>query len=158
MVGRARGRAMPLFQIPGWSIPDEPVSAVSKKRKRDTSDTGSTVSLLSTAVTKIKGKANEGTSHKSDRKKAKRDLKELRGKEISRPRPLISTEKALPPIPSSSSPPRAPKKVKFQHEPESPVTSTVSLVHPSEGKPKTGSKLTSLQHRMKEGLDGARFR
>ena len=149
---------MPLFQIPGWSIPEEPISAASKKRKRDTSDTGSTVSLLSTAVPKIKGKASEGVAQKFDRKKAKRDRKDLRGKEISRPRPLISTEKALPPVPSSSSPPRAPKKAKVQHGPESPVTSTVSLVHPSEGKPKTGSKLTSLQHSMKESLDGARFR
>lgn len=154
---------MPLFDVPGWSIPADPVaepsSSTSKKRKRP-GDTGSR--LLSTEinfdklVNKLKGKSgnDETRAPSKKRKPPKGGSKEEKRKVISHPRQLMSKEKALA-IASSSSL-HASKKTRFEHSaspsPDSSPPAKRLKVSTSV------ENLTDLQKNMKQSLDGARFR
>ncbi|KAK1236704.1 25S rRNA (adenine645-N1)-methyltransferase [Marasmius sp. AFHP31] len=164
---------MALFDVPGWSLPQAPVAesstnaSNSRKRKRPDTDsisekkTRSTEVNLERIVKTLTGKSSSSSISKKEKKKKKdKDSNKItaedRKKLISHPMPLqTGIERRSE---SSSSLPPA-KKAKTKHE---KTTSQESLVKPDKGKGKedTQSKegLTSMQKRMKESLEGARFR
>lgn len=169
---------MPLFDVPGWTLPSEPApesqTQTSKKRKRPVSET----SRISTAeinfdklMGKLKGKsgAQNDAAGSSESKSKSKPVKETRPKPtkakaqedkkktISHPKPLMPKEK--PSATASASSPRPKKKVKVSHDaPESAQPPAAMEVQPSEKVAAPTETLTSLQKSMREKLDGARFR
>ena len=164
---------MALFDVPGWALPQAPVSesstTASNSRKRKRPDTDSIAEKKSRSaeanfekiVKTLTGKTSSSSISKKEKKKGKdKDSKkstlEDRKKLISHPMPLKTGAERR--SESSSSLPPA-KKVKTKHE---KTASEESLVKPNKGKEKEDAQsnegLTSLQKRMKESLEGARFR
>jgi len=165
--------AMPLFDVPGWTVNDEPVaeSSNTRKRKRPASESETSLLLhsaevnLEKLVKKLTGSKRGGKERqerasreeesppknplptKSHKSKASVDVVDKK-KIISHPMPLKSAaerrESSLRPT----------KKVKTKRE-SSPFEE-IQIDEPEEVSDSTG--LTSLQKSMKQSLDGARFR
>ncbi|KAJ6629124.1 methyltransferase-domain-containing protein [Mycena sp. CBHHK59/15] len=173
---------MPLFDVPGWSVPSAPVaeSAIlnsSKKRKRPTEDNESPdpidlqklvkkhrvdgdqddATSASRGASRVKALGKSLVKKTMDRKRQKKaDALEEKKKTISLPQPLIALEKGQQMTASSSSLVRPSKWSKRAHE-------VVDLPSPiqeiaSSPLPDSTVSLTALQKSMKRSLDGARFR
>lgn len=155
---------MTLFEVPGWSVPGEPVpesSSHSKKRKRssnDGNDKGHLPDLnIDKLVKRLKGhKSDHGASNpgsgKMDKKDKNEQLKEQqredKKKSISLPKPLKPTTQEQP---ESSAVARLRKK---QRKTRSSVESAPATLQSPAG----GDALTTMQKSMKQSLDGAKFR
>ncbi|KAF5393955.1 hypothetical protein D9757_000143 [Collybiopsis confluens] len=152
---------MPLFNVPGWSIPTEPVTEPgSRKRKRPANDTGSEIRIASTEVNleklvqKLTGKRDSNNSKNS--KKLRRQQKEEQQSRSS----LDDDDKKKTislPIPLMSAKERAAKKARPTHSDRSLTSQLTPAKHPEKNEDEDVS-LTSMQKGMKQKLEGARFR
>jgi ribosomal RNA-processing protein 8 len=170
---------MPLFEIPGWSIPSDPIVKPrehgSKKRKRPSSDANRLESMevnLEKLVKRLKG-SSEAEDKNRDRKqaehtgssvrnrgnamrrgnKSKTDDIEERKKTISLPKPLKVTNMDSDVIIVS---PRTKFSKGSRSAADSSPSKNVSPAMNTDGSTPAG--LTSLQKGMKQSLNGARFR
>jgi ribosomal RNA-processing protein 8 len=161
---------MALFNVPGWSIPDVPVAVTSKKRKRSSKQNSDKVQSAATNMERLMEQlaaspAAENTRH---------ELKEGKSGGVSadRDRPPEKKRRHVKRNKSQQSPTpaavredetyRASRKdrKKDKRKERSGEKATVTL-SPTETRPPPESRstsLTSLQHGMKQSLDGARFR
>ncbi|KAJ3827072.1 methyltransferase-domain-containing protein [Lentinula raphanica] len=162
---------MPLFDVPGWSVPADPLPEPNvRKRKRPTSDTGleshsrthSADFNFEKLVKKLTGKRDEGDSDgskpstDSSHSKSKKRRKEQTRTSLNVDKRMISS-----PLPLMKASDRTTKKPKRNHD---------SLLHESEDPKKLSqteqsnhdsdntSGLTAMQKGMKQKLEGARFR
>ncbi|KAI3612375.1 ribosomal rna-processing protein 8 [Moniliophthora roreri] len=156
---------MPLFEVPGWSVPDTPVAesstSGSRKRKRPTSDTDSEKKKIRSAevnlekiVKTLTGKTRDNGPIKSKKKQKKHSKAQdvsIKKKEISRPMPLRAADKRE----STSSLPPA-KKAKTKHERSASQETFVK--QPIETSEESITSLTAMQKSMKQSLEGAQFR
>jgi ribosomal RNA-processing protein 8 len=171
--------AMPLFEIPGWSLLADPVVEPqdhgSKKRKRTSTDTDKTQSMeinLDKLVKRLKGssgtkaangsrdtmQADQVASHMGRRgktrdrgNKSKTDDAEERKKSISLPRPLKATtmDSDMVRVTPRTKKPKRDRPVVNSSPPKA------LLIKQTDD---SVTSLTSLQRGMKQSLDGARFR
>ncbi|KAI0265153.1 methyltransferase-domain-containing protein [Gloeopeniophorella convolvens] len=153
---------MALFEVPGWSVPDAPAS-MSKKRKRP-ANVGDQDKVQSAAVNldKLMNKLAARSGGKHHRKEIGTFKNQERHRKKERPQPkkhepqhAVAAERNSG---TSDPEPKAKKKKKSRDAAETkpdtprPSSSTRSPPH------SPGATLTSLQHGMKQSLDGARFR
>ena len=158
---------MALFDVPGWSIPGEPVAVTSKKRKRASKQNFDKVQSAATNVETLMEQlaaspAAENTRHEGktgdvsadgDRAPKKKRRRVKRNKSQQFPTPA-----AVPEDETNKTSRKTRKKDKRKEKSGEKATVTPS---PTETRPPPEShstSLTSLQHRMKQSLDGARFR
>lgn len=158
---------MALFDVPGWSIPDEPVAGTSKKRKRASKQNFDKVQSVTANMERLMEQlaaspAAENTRHEEDKsgvcvvgdrppKKKCRRVK--RNKSQQSPTPAVVQEDETHKAPGK-------KKKKDKHKGVSGEKAIMTRF-PAESRPPPDSRstsLTSLQHGMKRSLDGARFR
>lgn len=143
---------MALFDVPGWSISDKPVTVVSKRRKRSSGHDFDKVSLASANIDKLMeqlvASPAAGSTPVSARpdQPQKKSRKRAKGDKNRQPRILTALQGDAAQV--------APGKKIKKNRPKGPIgeKATVSSSPPSR------STLTSLQHDMKQSLDGARFR
>jgi ribosomal RNA-processing protein 8 len=162
---------MALFDVPGWSIPDEPVAVSSKKRNRVSKQNIDKVQLATANMEKLmmqlaaspaaestrdelKEGKGEGVSADGDRppEKKRRRVKRNKSQQQS------SAPAAVQEDESHKASRMKGRKDRRKETPGKEVTGTSS---PTESRPPPESRstsLTSLQHGMKQSLDGARFR
>ncbi|KAF9247149.1 methyltransferase-domain-containing protein [Melanogaster broomeanus] len=166
---------MVLFEVPGWSMPSEPVSTTqrpSKKRKRAGSQDLVQLRSAQVNIDKLINTLGRGTSSHDDESRTLK--KKKKNKTTSRPsddqgredpRPPKKHGKAKPPVTSTvptpapnagTLPNKKPKKKTSKTESVPQPTLSVNSKPPSTARDTTG--LTSLQRNMKKSLDGARFR
>ncbi|KAJ3549532.1 hypothetical protein NMY22_g851 [Coprinellus aureogranulatus] len=176
-----------LFDVPGWSVPESSTASTtklpksSKKRKRPASDTSSKLFSAEFNVEKIMEKLKETTRPKNDfagkpsrdegkkerKKKRKQGTKQHEEPTSEKP-PLqrkISTPKPLQPrgkVPKDNGRAgqellRPAKRHKADHASEDPSQKKVGK-KTDRAAVEEESGLTVLQKRMKEKLDGAKFR
>ncbi|KAJ3992817.1 ribosomal RNA-processing protein 8 [Lentinula boryana] len=161
---------MPLFDVPGWSVPADPLTEPnSRKRKRPASETGSAQSRVHSAeinleklVKKLTRKRDEDESNVSKFNAASSHSKSkpLRKKQVSRTITDMDKKNISLPMPLMKASERATKKVKQSHDPrlfESEESSKKELEQ-SHNDSDSSSGLTSMQKNMKQKLEGARFR
>lgn len=168
---------MPLFDVPGWSVPSTAPSQSSQKRKRPSSDVDKVQAAemnLDKLMNKLRGDKGDDNSPRAS-KKRKRSTSDA-GEEGSQRRKGISDwglrRKEKPPMTSMIS---RPKKMKGKRDitkpadkssmpsltrTKSPVISlgNSSMTSKATMSPSAKSGLTPLQKSMKQSLDGARFR
>jgi ribosomal RNA-processing protein 8 len=156
---------MALFDIPGWSIPDEPVAAAHKKRKRTSKQNVDKVKSATVNVEKLIEQLAAGPAAENTRRELKEGKSEGVSADSDHPpkRRRVKRNKARQsPTPSAvqedGSHKASRKKRKKEKETSGEkVTGTPSSLE-SRPPPESRNKLTSLQHGMKQSLDGARFR
>ena len=143
---------MALFNVSGWSVPSEPTQAHgSKKRKRlHDSQIATDLDELVKLMKVEPGRQRDHDTGK-ERRKSRDDRKRQKagsvGGKIAKKKQIRWVDQ-----PSSSA-----TRVKHVHErPASNSSSTKVLPPQQEGMLPT--ELTSLQKKMKQNLDGARFR
>jgi len=154
---------MALFDVPGWSIPDEPV-VTSKKRKRASKPNIDKVQSAAANVERlmeqlaasptaentrhelIEGKS-AGVSADGDGPSEKKRRRVKRKKSQQSPTPAVVQEDETHKASKK-------KRKKDKEKEKSGEKATVTL-SPTESR---STSLTSLQHGMKQSLDGARFR
>jgi ribosomal RNA-processing protein 8 len=150
---------MALFDVPGWSISDEPISVVPKRRKRSSGHDFEKVSSASANVEKLMEQlvaspaagstpvtGKSGVVPARCDQPPKKNCKRAKGNKNRQPHILASLHGDAAQL--------APGKKIKKDRPKGPIgeKATVSSSPPSR------STLTSLQHDMKQSLDGARFR
>ncbi|KAG6327658.1 hypothetical protein ID866_11431, partial [Astraeus odoratus] len=153
---------MALFEVPGWTVPSTPVSvpAPSKKRKRRASHSPDDLQSVQANLEKLVKILGDDAPNSDGRpsKKSHRKSKAQKGThDQEAPRP----GKMGDPIAKNTAPITVPKKKKDKKRRESKSMNTEALSHSiSKPPPSTqeNASLTSLQKRMRESLDGARFR
>jgi ribosomal RNA-processing protein 8 len=138
---------MALFDVPGWSISDEPVTVVPKRRKRSSGHDLDKVSSASANIEKLMeqlvGSSTAGSTPVTGVVSArcdqppKKNRKRAKGNK-NRPQPQI-----LATLQGDAAQVAPSKKIK-KDSPKGPIGAKATL--------------TSLQHDMKQSLDGARFR
>ncbi len=163
---------MALFDVPGWSVPNEPVAVSSRKRKRASKQNVDKVQSATANVERLmeqlaaspaaentrhglkegqEGKS-PGVSADGDRPHGKKRRPVKRNKSQQSPTPAAVQEH------ERHKASRKRKKDKRRETLGEKVTETLS---PMKSRPLPESRdipLTSLQHGMKQSLDGARFR
>ncbi|KAJ3851442.1 ribosomal RNA-processing protein 8 [Lentinula lateritia] len=154
---------MPLFDVPGWSMPADPVpEAGSRKRKRPISDAGSeTQSRIHSAeinleklVKKLTGKRDEGDARTNAASHSK--PKPRRKKKESQPTAEVDKKSISLPMPLMKASDRATKKTKRSHDSRPPDFEEQQ--QRSSKDLDSSSGLTGMQKSMKQKLEGARFR
>jgi ribosomal RNA-processing protein 8 len=146
---------MALFDVPGWSIPDDPVAVTPKKRKRPSKHEPNKIRSATVNVEKLMeqlgarhelqdGK-NGGLSTEGDRTPRKKRRRAEGNKSQQSP-----TRTAAQQVGTNGT---SKKKPSGDRVPGSQSPSSSHLL-----RPESRSTLTSLQHGMKQSLDGARFR
>lgn len=167
-----RTSTMALFDVPGWSVPDEPVRVTPKKRRRTSKQTfdkvqSATVNLERLVEQLAASPAAENT--RSDPKEGKSGGVSADGDRPAKKRRRVKKNKsqqsptpAITPAPQEDGTHEASrkkrKKDKRKETSGEKVTGTPSSLESRPPPPEPRSKLTSLQHGMKQSLDGARFR
>jgi ribosomal RNA-processing protein 8 len=199
----------PFFDVPGWTVPNEPISA-SKKRKRprasaangtDDADQIASASInvdklirsLDTVLAaegkagKIKGKipavllGDDEDMPEGSRAGKRNKVDEGKKGKVNKPSDEISSQKMKAHVPTTgkgktkeattpgashqdrsadaATAPASRKKKKEKANTNNPETSTKAAQPSAVSKPDTGSsQMTALQAKMKNSLDGARFR
>ncbi len=162
---------MALFDIPGWSIPDEPVAVTSKKRKRASKQNTDKVQSATANVEKLMMQLAASPAAESTRG----ELKEGRGRGVSadgdRPpekkrrrvkRNQSQQQSSAPAAVQEDGSHKASRtKRRKDRRKETSGKEVIGTSSPTESRPPPESRstsLTSLQHGMKQSLDGARFR
>lgn len=162
---------MALFDVPGWSVPDDPVAVTPRKRKRTSKhDSHKKIQTATVNVEKVmeqlsarlgpaaenaRGDITEGkngglsTSTEDDRPPRTKRRRAQGNKSQQSPIPSVQQLE-----PHKKSKKERPKKGPPAGDKVTGSRSTASSQHPT----KSRSTLTSLQHDMKQSLDGARFR
>ena len=169
-----RTLSMALFDVPGWSVPDEPVEATPKKRRRASKQNFDKVQSATVNVEKLIEQLAASPAAENTR----RELKEGKGggvfadgdrpsKKHRRGKKTKLRQSPTPaaiPVKEDGADEEAPrKKRKKDKRKETPGEKDTVPLSSSESRPppesrSSGSTLTSLQHGMKQSLDGARFR
>jgi ribosomal RNA-processing protein 8 len=156
---------MALFEVPGWSVPDDPVTVTPKKRKSSKHDSNKirSATLNVEKVMKqlsahpptaegprgqLKGGKEEGPSTEGGRPKKKR--RRVEGNKSQAPTPVVQVETHK----TSKKKKRKDRAKETSGDKDACPQSRSS----SQLAPESRSTLTSLQHDMKQSLDGARFR
>ena len=160
---------MALFDVPGWTIPGEPVAVASKKRKRASKQNvdkvqsaATNVETLMEQLTASSRPAAENTRHrgKSGDVSADGDRPPKRRSRVKR---LDNSQQSPTPaaVQDDEIHKSSRKKRKKDKEKEKSGEKVIATPSPTETRPPPESRntsLTSLQHGMKQSLDGARFR
>jgi len=161
---------MALFDVPGWTVPDDPVAVTPRKRKRTAKhDSNKRIQSATVNVEKVMGQLsarlgpaaenprgdltegkNGGLSTEDDRPPR---TKRRRAQGRSQQSPIPAVQQAEPHKTSKKRKKERPKKGPPAGDKVPGSRSTASQL-PTESR----STLTSLQHDMKQSLDGARFR
>ncbi|KAF8484528.1 methyltransferase-domain-containing protein [Russula ochroleuca] len=159
---------MTLFDVPGWSVPDEPVRVKPKKRKRTSKQNFDKVQSATVTLERLmeqlaaspaaettrsdpKEEKSGGVSADGDRP-AKKRRRVKKNKSQQSPTPTAIQEDG-----THEASRKKRKKDKRKESSGEKVTGTPSPLK-SRPPPEPRSTLTSLQHGMKQSLDGARFR
>ena len=162
---------MALFDVPGWSVPNDPVAVIPRKRKRASKhDSNKRIQSAAVNVEKVMeqlsarlGPAaenprgdlteskNGGLSTEDDRPPRTKRRRAQGNKPQQSPIPAV--QQAEPHKTSKKRKKERPKKGPPAGDKVTGSRSTASQL-PTESR----STLTSLQHDMKQSLDGARFR
>jgi ribosomal RNA-processing protein 8 len=160
---------MALFDVPGWSVPVDPVTVTPKKRRWSSKHDSNKIRSATVNVEKVmkqlsahpgpaegtrrelKGDKEEGSSAEGGRPPKKKRRRVEGNKSQQAPTPLVQHVETH----------RTPKKKKKKDGAKG--TSGDKGAGPqarssSQLAPESRSTLTSLQHDMKQSLDGARFR
>ncbi|KAF4602215.1 25S rRNA (adenine645-N1)-methyltransferase [Pleurotus pulmonarius] len=160
---------MALFEVPGWTVPSAPISnaptSSSRKRKRHNPDAGVAQPINLDKLMRKIPKTNEaeavseatGDTKPSKKARSKRDRKtQSKGKAAASTSTTAAPKKAKKTAPRAvaadiQAGPSTPKKKQKQQKDaaEEPKLSKKS---------KAEGQLTTLQDRMRQSLDGARFR
>ena len=160
---------MALFDVPGWSIPNEPVTVTSKRRKRASKQNLDKVQSAATNVERLmeqlaaspaaenmrhelKEDKSGGVSADGDRPPEKKRRRVKRKKSQQSPTPAAVQENETN---------KASRKKRKKDKREENSGEKATVIPPTETRPPPEShstSLTSLQHGMKQSLDGARFR
>lgn len=161
---------MALFDVPGWSIPDEPVAVMPKKRKRASKQNLDKVQSAATNMERLMEQlaaspAAENTQHElkegksggvsadGDRSPEKKRRHIKRNKSQQSPTPAA--------VPEDETHKASRKNRKKDKRKERSGEKATVMLSPTENRPPPESRstsLTSLQYGMKQSLDGARFR
>ncbi|KIK65394.1 hypothetical protein GYMLUDRAFT_219386 [Collybiopsis luxurians FD-317 M1] len=160
---------MPLFDVPGWSVPADPVlESGSRKRKRPPSESSdsrvhSAEINLEKLVRKLTGKRDEDSTNNSDPKDSKSRRQRKKKKQEHHQPTLDNDDKKKSislPMPLMTASERAAKKAKRSHDNGSQLSETSLIKHlePTNEDDRSSSGLTSMQKGMKQKLEGARFR
>lgn len=164
---------MALFDVPGWSIPNEPVAVTStKKRKRASKKNLDKVQSAASNVERLMEQlaaspAAENTRHEhelkegksggvsadGDRPPEKKRRRVKRNKSQQSPTPAAVQEDE-----TNKESRKKGKKDKRKEKSGEKATVTLSPTEPRPPPESRSTSLTSLQHGMKQSLDGARFR
>ncbi|KAG9219130.1 hypothetical protein CCMSSC00406_0001540 [Pleurotus cornucopiae] len=162
---------MAFFEVPGWTVPSAPISnaptSLSRKRKRPNPDAGvaQPVNLDKLMRKMPKTTEAEAVSEVPDDPKPSKKARSKRNRKPQgegKPDTTPATSTAAAPKNAKKSAPReatteaeagpsTPKKQKQQKDAAEEPKS-------SKKKSKEGGQLTTLQDRMRQSLDGARFR
>ena len=173
---------MPLFEVPGWTVPSTPIastSSSSKKRKRPDSDSEFKVQSAAVNVEKLFAKLGQGNHDQSKRKKGKgngdkdveRNMVERKaGGQSKAAKKAVSIQAGqdnvhLPqPAPLAKGEKRQKNKKgkgsdqQRQQHTSKPVELDSNQDHSKQRLVVPTKGLTALQANMKHSLDGARFR
>jgi ribosomal RNA-processing protein 8 len=161
---------MALFDVPGWSIPDEPVAVTSKKRKRASKQNFDKVQSAATNMERLmeqlaagpaaentrrelKEGKSRGVSADGDRPPEKKRRRVKRNKSQQSPTPVAVQEDET--NKASRKKRKNDKRTDRSGEKAAVALSPTETRLPPEAR---STSLTSLQHGMKQSLDGARFR
>ncbi|KAN0126628.1 putative methyltransferase domain containing protein [Russula decolorans] len=159
---------MALFDVPGWSVPNEPVAVTPKKRKRTSKQNLDKVQSAATNVERLMEQlaaspAAENTRHElkedkgggvsadGDRPPEKKRRRVKRKKSQQSPTPAAVQEDET----NKASRKERKKDKRNENSGEKATVISSTETRPT---PESRSTLTSLQHGMKQSLDGARFR
>ena len=162
-----RTLTMALFDVPGWSVPDDPVAVTPQKRKRTSKSDSNKIRSATVNVERVmeqlaarpgpaavspqKEDNNRGLSTGGGRpsKKKRRHVEGNKSQQAPTPTAIQQVETH-----------RTPKKKRKKGGPkETSGDKTAGSQSPSSRlASEAHSTLTSLQHDMKQSLDGARFR
>jgi ribosomal RNA-processing protein 8 len=162
---------MTLFDVPGWSIPNEPVAVTDKKRKRTSKQNFNKVQSAATNVERLM----EQLAASSTAENTRHELKEGKSGGVSadgdrppekkRRRVKRNKKSQQSPTPAAIQEDEtykaSRKKRKTDKQKEKSGEKATVTPSPTETRPLPESRstsLTSLQHGMKQSLDGARFR
>src|SRR6266566_7004688 len=160
---------MALFDVPGWSIPNEPVAVTSKKRKRASKKNLDKVQSVATNVERLMEQlaaspAAENARHEHELKEGKSGGVSAGGDRLpEKKRRRVKSQQSPTPVAvqeDETNKASRMKRRKDKRKEKSGEKATVTL-SPTETRPPPESRstsLTSLQHDMKQSLDGARFR
>lgn len=171
---------MALFQVPGWSVPSAApmVSAGSNKRKRPTGDKADADKISSAAVNveQLIAKFGSGdgvadTPKKKQRTRAKgqgpngvipkeQQTSKQKGKGPRKPvrEQSADASEPAPPLPSPSSKSKGKQSKPKDKRKDSETLSKAKAQTNTDVGVEAQSNLTSLQSKMKNSLEGARFR
>jgi len=157
---------MALFDVPGWSVPDDPVTVTPKKRKWSSKHDSNKIRSATVNVEKVMKQlsAHPGPTAEGPRGQLKKDKEE--GPSTERPpkkkRRRVEGNKSQAPTPvvQVETHKTSKKKRKKDRARETSGDKGAGPQSPSSCQlaPESRSTLTSLQHDMKQSLDGARFR
>ncbi|KAH9994079.1 methyltransferase-domain-containing protein [Russula compacta] len=156
---------MALFDVPGWSIPGDPVAVTSKRRKRTSKHDLDKVQSATVTIEKLmeqldapgltaqKPRRGLNASAQGDQPASKKH-KRAKGNQ-SQHSPIPTTV-----LQDGSQGPSKKKRRKERSKEETSGNRVTASLSPSSSHPppESRSTLTSLQHGMKQSLDGARFR
>ena len=157
---------MALFDVPGWSIPNEPVAVTTKKRKRASKQNIDKVQSAATNLetlmeqlaasptaenTRHEGKTGDVPADGDRPPKKRRHVKRNKTQQSPTPAAVQDGE-------SYKASRKKGKKDKREERPGEKATATPSPTKSRLTPESRGTSLTSLQHGMKQSLDGARFR
>jgi ribosomal RNA-processing protein 8 len=147
---------MALFDVPGWSISNEPVAVVPKRRKRSSGHDLEKVSSASANIEKLMeqlvARPAAGSTPVTGVVSARRDQppkknrKRTKGNKNRQPQILATLQGDAAQV--------APGKKIKKDRPKVPIGEKPAV----SSSPASRGTLTSLQHDMKQSLDGARFR
>ena len=159
------------FDVPGWSIPNEPVAVTSKKRKRASKQNLDKVQSAATNVERLMEQL--AASPTAENMRHEHGLKEGKGGGVSadgdRPPKKKRSRVKLNKFQQSPTPAavqedgtnKASRKKKKKDNRTEKSGEKATVMSPTETRPPPESRsmpLTSLQLGMKQSLDGARFR
>jgi hypothetical protein len=156
---------MALFDVPGWSVPDEPVGVTPKKRRRTHKQNfdkvqSATVNLERLVEQLAPSPAAENT--RSDPKEGKSGGVSADGDRPAKKRRRVKKNKSqqspTPATQDDGTHEASRKKRRKDKRKETSGEKVTATLSPLEPPPEPRSTLTSLQHGMKQSLDGARFR
>jgi hypothetical protein len=151
---------MVLFDVPGWSNSDIPVVAIPKKRKRssknDLQSATANIELLMNQLAagpSMQGKSGVVSAVQRDQPPKKKRRRANSNKALQ-PQTPVALQGDAPQ--GALGKKKKKERTKERTADEAPVSLSPSSSQPPPPSPR--GKLTSLQHSMKQSLDGARFR
>ncbi|KAH9960511.1 methyltransferase-domain-containing protein [Russula dissimulans] len=160
---------MVLFDVPGWSVPGHPVAVTPKKRKRKSKHDSHNIQSATANVEKVIEQLAASPAERENTRRggvsasATVGDRPARRKNRRRAKDNKSQRSPTPAAVREDETHAAPKKKRRKEERpgdtlKAKATGAAQAPSTSNPTPEPRGSLTSLQHAMKQSLDGARFR